>query len=46
LQLKSDENLEITVDNKVAAAGNRKKAKMYKLATSNLIVKQLDMVIK
>jgi len=43
LQLKSGDNVAVTVGYKVAAAG-RKMAKIYKLSTSNL--RHLDMVIK
>jgi len=39
------DNVAVTVGYKVAAAG-RKKAKIYKLSTSNLIARHLDMIVK
>jgi len=42
---KSGDNVAVTVGYKVAAAG-RKEAKIYKLSTSNLIARHLDMIVK
>ena len=39
-------NMSVTMGNTTVARENKKKAKIYKLSTSNLITRRLDMVIR